>query len=168
MESPEQAPTSSSPATNDATSRRRSGRAKYQPVLFQEDPNIPQSSSSTGKRKRTQLRGDDRGAENSTSDEEESPEPESDPDEEELKEKRRKTTKAKKPSGKPAAKKVKTNGATTKLAVRPASNGFKKPAPPKKSRARPNPAVMEEESGLYGKSLLSLTAKRSATDALSS
>ena len=40
----------------------------------------------------------------------------------------------------------------TQLAVRPATNGFKKPAPPKKSRVRPNAAVMQEESGLYGTS----------------
>ena len=167
MEPPDAAPTSSSPATND-TNRRRSGRAKYQPVLFQEDPTIPQSSSSNGKRKRTQPRGGDGGAENSTSDEEESAEGESDPDEEELKERRKKAPKAKKPTAKPAAKKVKTHGATTKLAVRPANNGFKKPAPPKKSRARPNPAVLEEESGLYGKATTSLTAKRSETDAMTS
>ena len=151
MEPSDPAPTSSSPAQNDSTNRRRSGRAKQQPVLFQEDPNIPQSSSSNGKRKRTQLRGGDAIGDDASSEEEESPEDEGSPDEEELKERRRKAPKAKKPSSKPAAKKPKTNGATTKLAVRPATNGFKKHAPPKRSRAKPSAAIVEDESGLYGK-----------------
>ncbi|KAL8783911.1 MAG: hypothetical protein Q9195_009242 [Heterodermia aff. obscurata] len=153
MEPSDPVATSSSPATqNNATNRRRSGRAKHQPVLFHEDPNIPQSSFSNGKRKRTQAPAGDLTADEPGSEEEdESAESESDPDEEELKERRRKAPKAKKPSSKPAAKKPKTNGATTtKLPVRPASNGFKKPAAPKKSRARPNPAIVEDESGLYG------------------
>ena len=162
MESSDPAPTSSSPPTNGATNRRRSGRAKNQPVLFQEDPNIPQSSSSNGKRKRVHLRGGDATEEDGTSDEEESVQGESDPDEEELKERRRK---AKKPFAKPAAKRAKTNGVTTKLAVRPANNGLKKPAPPKRSRAQPNPAVMDEESGLYGKAIRYGPSVWSATDA---
>ena len=163
MEPSDPVPTSSSPPTNGATNRRRSGRAKNQPVFFQEDPNIPQSSSSNGKRKRVNLRGGDATEEDGTSDEDESVQGESDPDEEELKERRRK---AKKPSAKPAAKRVKTNGVTTKLAVRPANNGFKKPAPPRKARARPNTAVMDEESGLYGKAIGCLLCVNSATDAL--
>ena len=162
MEPSDPAATSSSPAApNDATNRRRSGRAKHQPVLFQEDPSIPQSSFVNGKRKRTQLRADDTAGEEPSSEEEESAEGESDPDEEELKERRRKAPKAKKPSSKPVAKKPKTNGATTtKLPVRPASNGFKKPAAPKKSRARPNPAIVEDESGLYGNETMSVPFSR--------
>lgn len=151
MELSDPAATSSSPAPNDATSRRRSGRAKHQPVLFQEDTTIPQSSFTNGKRKRHPSHGGDATGDDVSSEEEESANGESDPDEEELKERRRKVPKAKKPSSKPAAKKPKTNGATTKLAVRPATNGFKKPAPPKKSRAKPNLALIEDESGLYGR-----------------
>ena len=163
MEPSDPAATSSSPAApNDATNRRRSGRAKHQPVLFHEDPNIPQSSLTNGKRKRAQARGvtgDEPSSEEE--EEEESAEGESDPDEEELKERRRKATKAKKPSSKPVAKKPKTNGATTtKLPVRPASNGFKKPAAPKKVRARPNLAVVEDESGLYGNKIISIPLSR--------
>ena len=165
MEPSDPAATSSSPAApNDATNRRRSGRAKHQPVLFHEDPNIPQSSLSNGKRKRAQARGGDVTGDEPSSEEEEeeeSAEGESDPDEEELKERRRKAPRTKKPSSKPAAKKPKPNGATTtKLPVRPANNGFKKPAAPKKVRARPNPAIVEDESGLYGNETMSVPLSR--------
>ena len=134
---------SSSPSANDATNRRRSGRAKQQPLLYQQDPRISQSGSSAGKRKRTEPRGGD--AEDDDNDSES--ESESDPDAEELRDRRKK---AKKAPRKPTAKKVKTL-ATTKLAVRPAINGVIKPAKPKKSRARPSAAVAQDEDGLYGK-----------------
>ena len=108
---------SSNPMASDATNRRRSGRAKQQPVLFQEDPSIPQSSLRDGKRKRTIQHGGDASDQAASSDEEDSPDEESDPDEEELKERRRRAPKAKKPPAKPPAKKVKTNGATTKVGI---------------------------------------------------
>lgn len=75
-----------------------------------------------------------------------------DADEEEVKEKHRRAAKSKKIPSKPAAKKPKTAAATTtKLAVRPATNGFKKPAKPKKPRARANLTVADDGTGLYCK-----------------
>lgn len=147
MEISEPVAPSSSPSANDATNRRRSGRAKQQPVLYQQDPRISQSGSSAGKRKRTEPRGGDAEDDDKDSESESDPaESESDPDAEELRDRRKK---AKKVPRKPTAKKVKTL-ATTKLAVRPAINGVTKPAKPKKSRARPSAAVAQDEDGLYG------------------
>ncbi len=142
-------PTSS---TNGATNRRRSGRTVHKPVLLQEDPNVSQVSNGNGKRKRTDIRGGDMtDAQDDDSEEETSPEDSDDnADEEEVKEKNRKAAKSKKAASKPTAKKPKTTaGATTKLAVRPATNGFKKPAKPRKPRARANFTVADDGTGLY-------------------
>ncbi|KAL8815909.1 MAG: hypothetical protein Q9191_008407, partial [Dirinaria sp. TL-2023a] len=137
---------SSSPATNDATNRRRSGRARQQPVLYQPDPTIPKSSSASAKRKRTELRGGDVDGDDDVSESESDPAvSESDPDEEELRDRRKK---AKKAPSKPAVKKPKTLK-TTKLAVRPATNGVTKPVKAKKPRARPSAVAALDEGGLY-------------------
>lgn len=139
MELSDPAAPSSSPSINDLTSRRRSARVKQPPVPYW---------SSGEKRKRDILSEQDL-------DSEEESEPDgsdSGPDEEELKERRRKAPKAKNASNRPVSKKPKTVASmTTKLPVRSATNGFKKPAKPKKSRARPSAAVLDEEGGLYGK-----------------
>ncbi|KAL8698253.1 MAG: hypothetical protein Q9201_006672 [Fulgogasparrea decipioides] len=136
---------SSSP--NDATTRRKSGRVKQKPVLLQSDPNALMANS-RGKRKRTASYeahdGNDLESGESSPDESDG-----DPDEEELKEKRRKS-RAKKASAKPAAKKPKTGRPkTTTLPVRPAVNGVKKPSKPRQPRARPNPAIADDATGLF-------------------
>lgn len=152
MELSDAAVSSSSPFNNDATNRRRSGRTKQQPVLYQKDPNIPYSSSGGEKRKRVASRGDDVVERvDDSEDDSGSDGGDSGPGEEELKERRKRAPQARKPSVRPAAKKPRTSAAmTTKLPVRPATNGFKKPAKPRKSRARPSAAVLDEDGGLYG------------------
>lgn len=92
-------------------------------------------------------------AQDDDSEEETSPEnSDGDADEEEAKEKNRRAAKSKKIQSKPAAKKPKTAAAmTTKLAVRPATNGIKKPAKPKKPRARANFTIADDGTGLYCK-----------------
>ena len=153
MELSDPAAPSSSPATDDATNRRRSGRVKQQPVLYQQDPSIFQSTSSGEKRKRPALGDGDVDGQDNDSEEESGPDrSESGPDGEEFKERRKRARKAKKFSSRPVVKRPKTaTTMTTKLAVRPAMNGFKKPAKPKKSRARPSTAALDEDGGLYGK-----------------
>ena len=144
-------PASPKYSANDAINRRKSGRAKQKPVLYQQDPNISIVSNASGKRKRAELQGGDVVNDNEDGSEEESTVSESDgdPDEEELKEKRRRVAKSKKGHSKPAAKKPKTSAdATTKLPMRPATNGVKK-AKTWKPRARQNAAV-EDGTGLYG------------------
>ena len=127
--------------------RRTSGRAKKNPVLLNKDPNIPQSTNSSGKRKRAESRVTDDEEEPSDTEEDED---ESDPDEEELKEQRRKA-RSRKPASKPAAKKAKAGpGLTTNLAVRPAVNGTRKPAKPKQPRARAVKNRADDGTGLYG------------------
>lgn len=132
--------------------RRKSGRATQKPVLLNKDPNIPQvSTGSSAKRKRTDPRVEDF---SHTSSEEVESISESDPDEEELKERRRKASRPKKArSSQSVSKKTKTAPAlTTNLAVRPATNGIKKAAKPKKARARPakNAAnAADDGTGLY-------------------
>ena len=149
----------SSPATpdpssnaNGATNRRRSGRTVHKPVVLQEDPNVSQITNGNGKRKRTDIRGGDMTeVQDDNSEGETSPEDTGgDADEEEVKEKTRRAAKLKKAQSKRTAKKPKTTvGTTTKLAVRPATNGFKKPAKPKKPRARANLTVIDDGTGLY-------------------
>lgn len=155
MELSDPAVSSPSPTNNDATNRRRSGRTKQQPVLYQKDPNIFYSSSGGEKRKRVASHGGDAQGQDVDSEDESDPEgSDSGPDEEELKERRKKIMKARKPSDRPASKKPKTTATiTTKLPVRPATNGFKKPAKPKKTRARPSAAVPDEDGGLYSNTL---------------
>ena len=134
---------------NDSTNRRKSGRPKQQPVLLQQDPN---ANIGSVKRKRAELRNevDDPDRENVSEDEESLEDSEGEADEEELKEKRKKT-RTKKLSSKPAAKKARlSNNSTTKLAVRPATNGVKKPSKPRKPRARVTSATEEDGTGLYG------------------
>ena len=93
------------------------------------------------------------GAQDDDSEEETSPEDsDGDVDEEEVKEKKRRAVKLKKAQSKPATKKPRTAaGTTTKLAVRPATNGFKRPARPKKPRARPSFTVADDGTGLHCK-----------------
>ena len=123
----------------DAIDRRKSGRAKQKPVLYQQDPTVPITTNGSGKRKRAETVNADvddvddvDGSENeSTIDESDG-----DPDEEELKEKRR-ALKIKNVPIRPAAKKPKKNlGAVTNMPMRPATNGIKKVAKPKKPRAQ--------------------------------
>ena len=131
--------------------RRKSGRAIQKPVLLNRDPNISQvSSRNSGKRKRADpptqgvANSSDAESEDETSDDE------SDPDEEELKERRRKAARSKKAPSKSVAKKPRPGPAlTTNLAVRPAVNGAKKVARPKKPRARPVQNAEKDDTGLY-------------------
>lgn len=147
MELSDQATPQPSSSPNHATDRRKSGRVKQKPVLFQSDPNVIGSVS--GKRKRAagvnQPDPDDSDSEESSPDESDG-----DADEEELKEKRRKG-RPRKTSAKPAPKKPKTNQPkTTTLPVRPATNGVKKPSKPRQPRARPSAAFAEDSTGLFG------------------
>ena len=146
------------PAIADAPNRRKSGRAIQKPVLYQQDPNLSAVSNGSGKRKRTipaevDTDVDPMGEETS------SDENESEPDEEELKEKRRRAPKAKNAQRKPAAKKPKTaTVGTTKLVMRPATNGVKRPSKPRKRSATKNTAD-GEGSGLYGEAPTPLSRK---------
>lgn len=137
---------------NGTTDRRKSRRAKQKPVLINKDPNIPQASVGSGKRKRADTRAEEI-EEPSDLDEDGSSQGESDPDEEEIKDKRRKAARSKKTSTKPATKKSKTGPTlTTNLVVRPAVNGAKKATKPKQSRARPIKNAADAGTGLYGQS----------------
>ena len=141
---------------DNATSRRKSGRAKQKPVLFQEDPSVAPVRNGSVKRKRADLADEeDANGDDNVDDKSSVEESDGSADEEELKEKKRKAPKAKKAQSKPTAKKPKTTeGMTTKLAVRPAVNGIKKSSKPRKPRARSKPVVYEEEAGLYGKHMM--------------
>ncbi|KAL8945751.1 MAG: hypothetical protein Q9222_007756, partial [Ikaeria aurantiellina] len=146
LSNPGSAPASSSP--NDATTQRKSGRVKHQPVLLQNDPNISIMTNSSAKRKRavTIDQDDVNGQESQESSLDES---DGDPDEEEMKERRRKS-RSKKATVKPAPKKAKTNkSSTAHLPMRPAVNGIKKASKPKRPQARPNAALADEGVGLY-------------------
>ncbi len=133
---------------NGTANRRKSGRARQKPVLLNKDPNIPQLSNGSGKRKRADTLAED--VEDPSDEDEESSQGESDPDEEELKEQRRKTARSKKTPAKSAVKKVKIGPTlTTNLAVRPAINGTKKTTKPKQSRARPPKNIVDAGTGLY-------------------
>ena len=144
-------------AVKDATNRRKSGRAKTKPLLYQEDPNVSVASNGSGKRKRVPLGrrgygGSDRDELGGSDEAEESDseESEGEADEEELKEKRRRTAKSKKTQSKPVAKKPRTaNANTTKLAMRPATNGVKV-SKPRKPRAQ-HGAAIAGGTGLYGR-----------------
>jgi cohesin complex subunit SA-1/2 len=136
------------PATPDATSRRKSGRVSQKPVLFAQDPNITAVRNGSAKRKRVARKEPETEPE-TQGEESGSDEDESEPDEEEVKEKKRKAPKTKKPRGRPAAKKPKTSdGTPTKLAMRPAANGVRKPRA-KKARAAQKDAPDDEGTGLY-------------------
>lgn len=143
----------SHPGADHAPNRRKSARTRQKPVLLQDDVVASRSSIVNGKRKRGDNEGE--GATDSGHDllgEESSPsESDGDPDEEELKEKRRRASRAKRAQIKPAAKKSKTIGVkTASLPVRPAINGSNKTSRPKKSQARPNRPVLDDDTGLYG------------------
>ena len=148
----------SDPATpsTDAINRRKSGRTKQKPLLYQQDPNIPIVSNRSGKRKRAEsIIVDANDVDNVDDSEEESitDESDGDPDEEELKEKRRTEAKAKTaPTRPPTKKPKKTPSTTTNLPMRPATNGVKKVSKPRKPRAKPrNDSIAEtDEDGLFG------------------
>lgn len=144
-----------SPSASDATTRRKSGRVKNKPVLLQADPNLSIIPNGNNKRKRiTEVEEAD--IDNLDSEGSDSDESDGDPDEEELKEKRRKSRSKKAPI-RPAAKKPKTSQPrTTNLPVRPAVNGAKKPSRPPRPRAKPNPAMADQGTGLFGESSCSL------------
>ena len=153
----------SDPATPaaDVTNRRKSGRISHKPVLFQQDPNISVLTNGTGKRKRgaqsVNINLDESPAEEGSEDE-----GDEEPDEEELKEKKRKAPKGKANQRKPAAKKPKmADGTPTKLAIRPASNGVKKPRKGKLPAKKPKVPQGGDEVDLYGEPLRVLYIPRS-------
>ena len=136
-------------STNDETSRRKSGRVKQKPQVYQEDLDLSQANGSySGKRKRSTLRGgsaDDALDDKSEESNEEASD--GDPDEEELRERRRRP-RNKKPLTKPAPKKPRTAGASsTTLPVRPAVNGVKKPSKPKRAQASRIVGAEAEDDG---------------------
>ena len=137
------------PATMDAPNRRKSARTVQKPISYQQDQIVSIGRTGSGKRKRgdttnTDIDADSLGEETSSDDNE------SDPDEEELKEQRRRAPRIKRVQSKPASKKPKTaRPTTTSLAMRPATNGVKKPTKPRKPRAKQN-ATDSDETGLYG------------------
>lgn len=145
-------------ADNNATSRRKSARARQKPVLLQEENYASSYSNGSNKRKRGKVQrvavpGEDPADPKEISEEEsESDDSDGDPDPEEVKDKRkRKAPAPKKNPAKPAAKKLKTaNAQTLKLPVRPATNGTRKASKSKKTEARMSPTVSNRETGLYG------------------
>ena len=135
------------------TNHTKSGRAVRKPVLLNKDPNISQVTvGNTGKRKRVDLTTQNAIDSSDAESDDESSDGESDPDEEELKERRRRRApRPKKVPNKSAAKKPRTGPAmTTSLAVRPAVNGVKGIAKPKRPRARPVTNGEDNGTGLYG------------------
>lgn len=149
-------PDSVSADHNNATSRRKSARARQKPVLLQEEHYASSYSNGSNKRKRGNVQRVAVPTEDPKEiSEEESESNDSDveePDPEEVKYKRkRKAPAPKKNPAKPAAKKLKTADAQTlKLPVRPATNGTRKASKSKKIEARRSPAVSNYETGLYG------------------
>ena len=141
---------SATPASTNATGRRKSGRAIQKPVLYQQDPNVSINDSTSGKRKRA--RNDEMEEDVDVADAESSlDEEESEPDEEELKEQRRRAARERKVPSKPATKRPRTReDGSVKLAMRPATNGTKKASKPKAPRARKKTVAMHEEGDLYG------------------
>ena len=143
LSSPANTPDTSLELHDDDTTlnRRKSGRVRSKPTLLLQESSLLQSNGV--KRKRTDLRGDER--EDLSEDELEgrsSPVEESGPDEEELRQARRKARK-------PAAKKSKKS-ATTTLAMRPIVNGLEKPAKAQKSRAKTAATPDDGATGLFG------------------
>ena len=138
------------PASMNATGRRKSGRAIQKPVLYQQDPNISINDSISGKRKRA--RNDETEEDVDLVDAESSlDEEESDPDEEELKEQRRRVARERKVLSKPATKRARPReDGSVKLAMRPATNGTKKASKPKAARGRRKAVTTGIEDDLYG------------------
>lgn len=151
-------PDSVSADNNNATSQRKSVRARQKPVLLQEEHYASSYSNGSNKRKRGKVQrvavpAEDPADPKEISEEEsESNDSDGEPDPEEVKDKRkRKAPAPKKNPAKPAAKKLKTADAQTlKLPVRPATNGTRKASKSKKIEARISPAVENHETGLYG------------------
>ena len=139
-------------ALDDAPNRRKSGRQIHKPVLYSEDPNLTISVNGSAKRKRAE-RVPDRDDEDMV-DESSSEDDQGEPDEEESKDQRRRNAKLRNAHHKPAAKKPKTAKPDSgmKLAMRPATNGVKKPRKPKKPKARKGRSS-EEGTGVYGEFL---------------
>ena len=155
----------STPATMDATNRRKSGRAVQKPVLYQQDPNLSIASSGSGKRKRGHdVGGDDVNDEEPLAEESSPDEEDSEPDEEELKEQRKRAARGKKTQSRPATKKAKTGGnGTVKLAMRPATNGIRRATKPKAARARKKIGGFDDDS-LYGNNFALETVRCLSTD----
>ena len=142
--SPVGTPDTSLELQDDAPKNRRvSGRVRSKPVSYS-DPPEPTATTNGVKRKRAPTVVDTLSEDDIMAEGESTPPVESDPDEEELKEKRRKARNTPK---KPAAKKSKT----TTLAMRPATNGVKRTARPKRAKGIAS-IVANEEEGLFGMS----------------
>lgn len=137
----------SDPGSSHAIDRRKSGRAVKKPDFFQEDAST--HSNSSAKRKRADRAEGEEDMGHDASGEDSVDDSDGEADEEELKEKRRRAPKAKKVQNKPAAKKPKTVNGMGKLAIRPAPNGVKKAARPKK-QTRVRQSAVEDADGLYG------------------
>ena len=145
-----------STSSNDATTRRRSGRVTQKPVLYNQ--NVAVTGNGSGKRKRffaTERESSEEEGDSSTS----LDESDGDPDEEEIKERRRRS-RGKTGTGKPAAKKQKTTKPSiTNLPVRSAINGVKKASKPRKPRAPPRLGIADEGAGLFCEWMLLWSAK---------
>ncbi|KAL2838291.1 hypothetical protein BJY01DRAFT_35194 [Aspergillus pseudoustus] len=150
--------------TSPAGNRRKSGRATRKPELFSQTHGDSNGATAGGaKRKRTttgnENEDDVEDAEDVSESEDEDEEDE--PDEEELREQRRAARKASakkassgskpkaKPQGSRSAKKPKVtgNGIANQLAFRPATNGGRSAARPRRPKVRPSLAAGEK--GLY-------------------
>ena len=137
--SPAGTPDTSLELQDDTTSnRRKSGRVRSKPTLLSDDQHRSQASNGNKRKRVVSRRGDleDASSEGGSESSDESP------DEEELRERRKKARK-------PAIKMSKAAGTST-LAMRPATNGVKRPAKAKKSRAKVGVAEAGDETGLYG------------------
>ena len=138
----------SDPGSSHAINRRKSGRAVKKPDFFQEDASTHSNNSAKRKRADRSL-GDDEDMGDDASGDDSVDESDGQADEEELREKRKRTPRAKKVQNKPAAKKPKTVNGIGKLAIRPAPNGVKKAARPKK-QPRARQSAVDDIDGLYG------------------
>jgi cohesin complex subunit SA-1/2 len=144
--------------------RRKSGRATRRPELFSQTYSDANGTTAGGAKRKRTATGDENEDEVEDVSDSESEEVDEDdePDEEELREKRRAARKASakktssgtkskpKTRGSRSAKKPKVteNGIRNQLPLRPAANGKKLAARPKKMRVRPSLAA--GETGLYG------------------
>lgn len=133
--------------TSTDTNRRRSGRTIRKPELFAEEHHERNFlGNGSVKRKRKQTEDDNVEDHNDSSNSTSSEEDEEEPDEEELKERRRTSRNGKVVASHPA-KRPKTNGASTTLAIRSANipaQPRSKAARTAKARARPSQLHQED------------------------
>ena len=133
----------------DTSNRRKSGRTRQKPVLLSQDPNVVQNvRAGSAKRKLAQFQDQEEGEPDADEVDDPSNNDDSDPDEEELKERRRKAPRKTAPKQAPKKSKVSASTATS-LPVRPAINGVKKNAKPRRADTVKK-GLADGGTGLFG------------------